>query len=306
MVVVRDVAEAADAGLVGSVVTIGNFDGVHLGHRALLERARALASERGTRAVVLTFDPAPRDVLRPGNGVPRIQSLDRKLHHLGRLADGVVVHPFDATIAAMEPADFATRALRDGLGAAAVVVGHDFRFGRQRKGDAALLREVLGIEVEALGPVSDEVGPISSSRIREALGRGDVATAARLLGRPHELLGEVVEGDRRGRLLGFPTANLWPEGGLVPPNGVYAVRVELEEDRPAVPGVANLGTRPTFDGVGARLEVHLLDFSGDLYGRRLVVQLVDRLRDERRFASIDELKAQIERDAATARERLRG
>ncbi|MCA9489057.1 MAG: adenylyltransferase/cytidyltransferase family protein, partial [Myxococcales bacterium] len=191
----------------GAVVTIGNFDGVHLGHQALLSEARRLASLRGVPAVALTFDPAPRDVLRPDNGIPRIQSLERKLVHLHRHVDGVLVRRFDRATASMEPADFAREVLGQAIGVSGIVVGHDFRFGRARKGDAALLRDVLGIEVVEVEPVCDEQGPISSSRIREQLGRGDVGSAATLLGRAHELVGEVVTGDRRGRTIGFPTAN---------------------------------------------------------------------------------------------------
>lgn len=286
----------------GAVVTIGNFDGVHLGHQALLSGARRLATAREVPAVALTFDPAPRDVLRPDNGIPRIQSLERKLVHLRRHVDGVLVRRFDRSTASMEPADFAREVLGEAIGASGIVVGHDFRFGRARKGDAALLRETLGIEVAEVDPVCDDEGPISSSRIRALLGAGEVAAAAALLGRPHELVGEVVAGDRRGRTIGFPTANVWPTGGLVPPNGVYAVRAEV--DGAWLSGVANLGTRPTFDGQGSRLEVHLFDVDLDLYGRTLVVGLVGRIREERRFGSVEELVARIRLDAELARQIL--
>lgn len=283
----------------GAVVTIGNFDGVHVGHRALLSRARDEGRARGAPAVALTFDPAPRDVLRPDNGIPRIQSLERKLVHLRRHVDGVLVRRFDLQTAGMEPADFALHVLGEGIGVSGVVVGHDFRFGRGRRGDAALLRDVLAVPVWEVDAVRDAEGVVSSSRIRTLLAAGEVARAAELLGRPHELVGEVVPGDRRGRTIGFPTANLWPAGGLIPPNGVYAVRAEV--DGAWLPGVANLGTRPTFDGQGSRLEVHLLDAALDLYGRTLVVALVARIREERRFASVEELVARIRRDADAAR-----
>lgn len=303
MIVVRGTERWRDTGIADPVVTIGNFDGVHLGHRALIEVARERARDLGAPCAVLTFDPAPRDVLRPDNGIPRIQSLERKLVHLDRAGvDAVVIQPFDRILAAMEPADFATRRLGGDLRVRALVVGHDFRFGRGRSGNAAVLRDSLRVPVDEVAALADATGPISSSRIRDALGKGAVAEAAALLGRPHELMGTVIEGDRRGRTIGFPTANLVPEGGLIPPNGVYAVRVQ--RDGISLPGVANLGVRPTFDGQGIRLEVHLLDFSGDLYGQSLVVELVDRIRDERRFAGIDALVAQIADDARAAREIL--
>lgn len=304
MQVIEGTQQWADAGLGRPVLTIGNFDGVHLGHRALIAATRARADRDGAPTAVLTFDPAPRDVLRPGNPIPRIQSLDRKLVHLEKAgADAVVVQPFDRALAAVEPEDFAERFLATALGVRAIVIGREFRFGRGRRGDAALLRERLGVDVVEVAPVCDTIGVVSSSRIREALGRGQVALAMALLGRPHELVGGVVEGDRRGRTIGFPTANLVPSGGMLPPNGVYAVRVDTGDGEPR-PGVANLGIRPTFGASSVRLEVHLLDFDGDLYGQRLVVGLVDRIRDERRFSSIDALIAQIRADAAEARRRL--
>jgi riboflavin kinase/FMN adenylyltransferase len=292
----------------GCALTLGNFDGVHRGHRALLEVTCELAREHAVPCAVLTFDPAPRDVLRPHNAIPRIQSLERKLVHLERAGvDGVIVQPFDLELAALPAQQFAER-LRDHLGVRAIAVGHDFRFGHKRSGGVDTLREVLGIPVREVAALRDEEGPISSSRIREALGRGEVARAAQLLGRPHELVGQVTPGDRRGRTIGFPTANLWPQGGLVPPNGVYAVRVRGPLG--ARDGVANLGTRPTFTGEGqtdpqSRLEIHLLDFEGDLYGQELIVELIDRLREEQRFPSVDALVAQIRLDVERARQVLK-
>ncbi len=302
MQVVRSIAEAG--ALRGRVVTIGNFDGVHLGHAHLLGATLALADGRGAGAAVLTFDPAPRDVLRPDNGVPRIQSLARKLVHLGRTGvDGVLVLPFDRATAALEPEVFAADLLGGALGVVGLAVGHDFRFGRGRRGDAALLRRVLGVPVVEVDALTDERGPVSSSRIRQLLADGDVAGAEALLGRPHEVVGTVVTGDRRGRTIGFPTANVLPEGhGMLPPDGVYAV--EVEDGGRVRPGVANLGVRPTFDGVARRLEVHLFDFAGDLYGRELVVRMRHHLRSERRFTGIDALLAQIRLDAQAARDRL--
>ena len=288
------------------MLTAGNFDGVHRGHQALIAETRALARELFAPAAVLTFDPAPRDVLRPENGIPRIQSLERKLEHLSRTGiDAVIVQPFDLALASLDAASFARR-LRDHLGVRAMAVGHDFRFGRGRQGGADTLRSELSIPVREVEALVDEHGPISSSRIRAALQEGRVAEAARLLGHPHELVGRVTRGDQRGRLLGFPTAHLWPSeqgglGGLVPPNGVYAVRVRGIDGEQPLPGVANLGTRPTFEGQGQRLEVHLLDFEGDLYDRELIVELIERLRPEQRFPSVEALVAQIRKDAEEAR-----
>lgn len=286
----------------GPVLTLGNFDGVHRGHRSLLETTRAMADERETQGAVLTFDPAPRDVLRPDNGIARIQSLERKLAHLERAGvDAVIVQPFDRALAALDPDTFAQRLRRD-LGVAAIAVGHDFRFGHKRAGGPETLRDILQIEVREVEPLTDDEGPISSSRIREAIAAGDIERAAVWLGRPHELAGRVVTGDRRGRQLGFPTANIWPQGGMLPPNGVYAVRSGRYH------GVANLGHRPTFRAAALepnapRLEVHLLDYAEgrELYGDEMVIEFISRLRDEQSFPSIDALITQIGRDAARAR-----
>jgi riboflavin kinase/FMN adenylyltransferase len=295
VIVVRGTLSWRDTGLAGPVLTIGNFDGVHRGHRTLLDATRRVATETSAPAVALTFDPAPRDVLRPDNGIPRIQSMRLKLVHLAATGlDAVVVQPFDLALAGLEPEVFAQRILADDLRVQALVVGHDFRFGHRRAGTAETLR-ALGVPVHVVPPLTDEEGIVSSSRIREQLSAGDVAGAARLLGHDHEVEGLVVEGERRGRTLGFPTANLDVEGGLLPADGVYAVRVD---DRP---GVANLGRRPTFAGDARRLEVHLLDFDGDLYGRRLVVSFVARIRGERRFATIEALRQAIAADADAAR-----
>ena len=295
MIVVRGTPAWRDTGLAGPVLTIGNFDGVHRGHRTLLDKTRAVATEIGAPAAALTFDPAPRDVLRPNNGIPRIQSMSRKLAHLGATGlDAVIVQPFDLELAALEPTAFAERILARDLGVRALVVGHDFRFGHKRAGTADDLR-ALGVAVHVLPPLSDAEGVVSSSRIRACIRTGDVAGAARLLGHDHEVEGVVVEGERRGRTLGFPTANLAVEGGLLPANGVYAVRIDH------APGVANLGTRPTFAGEERRLEVHLLDYDGDLYGQRLVVSFVAHIRGEKRFESVAALRDAIAADALAAR-----
>lgn len=303
VVVVTGTAGWRDCGVAAPVITIGNFDGVHRGHRALIDATRALAAQLGAPCAVLTFDPAPRDVLRPDNGIARIQSLDRKLSHLARAGlDAAIVQPFDRALAGSSPRDFAQR-LADDLDVRGVCVGHDFRFGRGRAGDVNTLRETLGVPVQQIDPLTDGGRALSSSRVRAAIEAGDLVGAAALLGRPHELVGTVVHGDARGRTIGFPTANLVPHGGALPPDGVYAVQVEADGGG-RWPGVANLGVRPTFGGAERRLEVHLFGDPGDLYGRVLVVGLVDRVREERRFAGVDALVEQIRLDVARARELL--
>lgn len=279
-----------------TVLTIGNFDGVHLGHQALLRRAAAVGG--GASLTVLTFDPPPRDVLRPDNGIPRIQPLSEKIRALGDAgAAEVVVERFDAALAALPAEDFA----RDRVGRlrpVAVVVGFDFRFGQRRLGTADTLRAALGVPVFVEAPVSDDQGPISSSRIREAIGAGDLVLAHRLLGRPHAVHGPVTHGDGRGRTLGFPTANVDHRATLLPPPGVYVV--DWHDPQGARRAVANLGARPTFDGEGSRLEVHLPGFSGDLYGVEAEVRFLARLRPERRFPDLSALTEAIARDTAAA------
>lgn len=282
-------------------MTIGNFDGVHRGHRALLDEARALATRVGTHVCVYTFDPPPRDVMRPGNDIPRIQSLDDKLAHLAAAgADEVVVEPFDRPFAARTALWFAQEVLLGRLNASGVVIGWDFRFGCGREGDADFLDRELALPVIRFGPFTDEHGPVSSSRVRQAIRAGDVVEGARLLGRPHEVLGPVVSGDRRGRQLGFPTANVDVQTPLRPPPGVYAVRVDTG-DGVWRPGVANLGVRPTVGEGRVPLEVHLLDWSGDLYGASLRTAFVARIRDEQAFSGLDALVARIAVDVAEAR-----
>jgi len=286
------------------VLTIGNFDGVHRGHRALLDRVVALAREGGVPACVLTFDPPPRDVLRPGNAVPRIQALPDRIARLGSVGiDEVVVEPFTLALAALAPRAFADR-LREHLHPSAMVVGYDFRFGKARAGSADDLRAWLDVPVEVVGALADEGAVVSSSRIREAVRAGRVDEATALLGRPHEVVGEVVRGDARGRLLGFPTANIASRTPLLPADGIYAVRVDIG-DGVLRPGAASLGVRPTFGaGLEHRVEVYLLDFDGDLYGRELRVAFVRRLRGEVAYEGADALVAQIRRDVEDTRKAL--
>jgi riboflavin kinase / FMN adenylyltransferase len=266
-------------------VAVGSFDGLHRGHRAVLETTRAT----GLTPTVITFDPHPRIAL--GNKVELLTTLARRLELLGELGiETTLVAAFSPELQRLEPEAFAERYLR-GIGAEVVVAGEDFRFGVRRSGDLALL-ERLGFEVVA----TDEVEGVSSTAIRAALGEGDVVSAARMLGRPHELDGTVVAGDQRGGTLGYPTANLLLEPDLaVPQFGIYAGAAL--DHRAAV----SIGTNPHYGGTERRIEPFLLDFEGDLYGQRLVVELWERLRDEAVFDSEEELVAQIARDVEATR-----
>jgi riboflavin kinase/FMN adenylyltransferase len=286
------------------VLTLGNFDGVHLGHQEIIRRARAEAQAIGAQVVALTFEPHPIAVLAPQKAPPILQPLHDRLALLRDLGvDVAVLQRFTRNFAALTPEAFVEEFLLAHMELRHVVVGYNVNFGRNRAGSADTLRtlgERHGFAVDVVGPVTAGDDQVSSTRLRALLGEGDVRRARRLLGRPHALRGRVVVGDRRGRTLGFPTANLHLRPGiLLPPDGVYAVTVPLGGRR--LQGVLNIGVRPTFAGRRRTIEVHLLDFSGDLYRRWLVVELVDRLRGEATFAGPDALKAAIASDVARAR-----
>jgi riboflavin kinase/FMN adenylyltransferase len=292
----------------GAVVALGNFDGVHRGHRAVLARSGAVARAGRRPHGVVTFEPHPRSLFRPQDPPFRLTPLRVKAMELEALGvDLMVSLHFDADFAERSAENFVTEVLHHGLGVSHVVTGYDFVFGKGRAGDAALLQHlggVLGFGVTIVPPVASDAGAVfSATRIRELLRAGKPKQAAALLGRPWEIDGRVEHGDARGRTIGFPTANLSLGDYLRPAAGVYAVRAGIDVAGGSVwhDAVANLGTRPTIGGTDLRLEVHLLDFSGDLYGRHLRVALIDWIRAERKFAGLDELKAQIARDAATAR-----
>ena len=293
----------------GAAVAVGVYDGVHLGHRAVLARLGSRGEELGGLPLaVLTFDRHPLAVVDPAR-VPR--ALTSEAHKLELLAEAGVdlaaVLTFDDETRKLGPEDFAADVLVGALGATVVGVGSGFRFGRGRSGDVEELRTLglgLGFYVEEIDLVG-LAAPVSSTAIREAIATGDVVAAEAGLGRPFELRGTVVRGDARGAGIGFPTANLDLDPALlVPGRGVYAVWVEFEAGDPDYPGVANVGIRPTFDGTREVVEVHLLDFEGDLYGRELRVRFVARLRGEQKFDGVDALAAQIARDVAAARELL--
>ena len=308
MEVITDVSDPPwDA---NSVVTIGAYDGVHLGHQAVIAEVRRLAADRGAKSAVVTFDKHPAVVVRPESAPQSLTDLDQKLEMLAATGiDATVVITFDDQRASEEPEDFVREVLVDGLHAVVVVVGEDFHFGHHRRGNVALLRElgrgdgfdVLPVALVARADGIDE--PVSSTAVRRALAGGEVDIAAHLLGREYEVRGIVVLGDKRGRLLGFPTANVEvPNQVCLPADGVYAGWYERPDG--SVHGCAiNLGRRPTFyeHADHSLLEAHLLDFDGDLYGERAEVRFVHFLRSERKFDGVDALIAQLKHDIESAR-----
>lgn len=291
------------------VATIGNFDGVHRGHQGVLARLRQRAAEAGLPSCVVIFEPQPREFFAPAKAPARISSLREKLELL-RLAgvDRVLCLTFNRRLRELSAAQFVEQILVEGLGVVHLEVGDDFRFGCDRAGDFDLLVEAgrrEGFSVESSSTIALDGVRISSTRVREMLAAADFAMAERLLGRPYAISGRVLHGQKLGRTLGTPTANLRLNRLRAALNGVYLVSTEVDGQRRC--GVANIGTRPTVSGDGrAYLEVHLLDFAGDLYGRRLAVQFHHKLRDEQRFASLEALKAAIDADIAAARAHWQG
>ncbi|HLM53355.1 MAG TPA: bifunctional riboflavin kinase/FAD synthetase [Pseudoxanthomonas sp.] len=290
----------------GSVVCIGAFDGLHLGHRALVRHAVARARERGLPAVALSFEPLPREFFSQGMPPPRLSLPRARFIGLSGLgADSIGLLRFDAALAAMDAETFARRVLSQRLRARAVWIGPDFRFGHRRGGDLDSLHALggeLGFSAGAIEPVHVQGERVSSTRIREALGKGGFVAAARMLGRPYSIGGRVVRGRQLGRTLGFPTANIrFPKTPAL--SGIYATWVHgVGEGRYA--SVSSFGTRPTVDGVKPLLEVHLFDFDGDLYGRHIEVEFIAKLRDEEKFADLPALTRQMQRDAGLARQTL--
>ncbi|HEX2028305.1 MAG TPA: bifunctional riboflavin kinase/FAD synthetase [Nitriliruptorales bacterium] len=297
--------EAVDAA--PCVATIGFFDGVHRGHRALVDRARRAARRHGVRAVAVTFDRHPMEVVRPGEQPPLLTTLERRVRALLEAGvDRALVLPFTEELSRLSPSAFVERVIVDVLDARLVVVGTNFRFGHRAAGDVAMLTELgaaRGVEVEAVDVVHLDGVPISSTEIRRRLADGDVTWAREALGRPHLLDGVVVRGDRRGRRLGVPTLNVEvPPILAFPANGVYAGHVTTPAGRFAA--VTSVGTRPTFGGDTVTVESHLLDFDGDLYGAHVEVEFAHRLRDEVRFDSVSALVAAMHDDIARGRELL--
>jgi riboflavin kinase/FMN adenylyltransferase len=291
----------------GSIVALGNFDGFHLGHQAVVGRAVARAFHERRPVIVATFDPHPVRLFKPDVPPFRLTTLDQRQElftHAG--ADAMLVFEFDAALAAMDAERFVADILVGRIGAAGVVTGDDFSFGKGRTGDVALLKRVgdaHGLAAEAVSQVLVDGVRVSSGRVREALVAGDTATATHMLSRPYAIAGIVQPGDKRGRELGYPTANLTLGDYQRPRYGIYAVRVTLD-DGTEHPGVASLGVRPTFDPPTELLEAHIFDFAADLYGRTITVALHAFLRDERKFDSVDALIAQMRMDEAEARRLL--
>jgi riboflavin kinase/FMN adenylyltransferase len=287
----------------GGAVAVGNFDGVHLGHASLMHALRKAADAAGGPAVVVSFDPHPLLLLAPDRFRPVLNTPEDRAVYLEQAgADRIVMLRTTPELLHLTPEAFFEQILRGGLNARAIVEGFNFRFGHDRAGDNLTLARLClesSVKFTEVPPLQLDGSPVSSSRVRSALIEGDVVEAARLMGRPYRLWGEVGSGQRRGRTLGFPTANLERIQTLVPGDGVYAVRVELEGK--SWPGAANVGPNPTFGEHERKIEVHLLDFDGDLYGRRLAVTFLKRVRDTRPFAGAEDLIRQLRNDVNQVR-----
>jgi riboflavin kinase / FMN adenylyltransferase len=304
MEVIRDLNRLP--ALTHPVVALGNFDGVHLGHRAILKAAIDRAHGAGGKAYALTFDPLPAKVLSPGRAPRMLMTAEDKLEYLrGSGLDGVLVAHFDLALSRLTPRDFVHNYLLAKLGVEAVVVGQSVSFGHQRAGNASVMVELgreFRFETIVVGPVEVEGIEVSSSKVRELIEAGDMRRAGRLLGRAHFLSGRVVHGRERGRTIGFPTANLDSFTECVPPDGVYATRVVLPDG--AYPSITNIGMRPTFHETARSIEAHIFDFSRDIYDRTIKLEIIERVRPERKFESSEALGRQIAEDLKRAREIL--
>ncbi|MGK6329400.1 bifunctional riboflavin kinase/FAD synthetase [Erwinia sp. DT-104] len=288
----------------GCVLTIGNFDGVHRGHQALLSRLREEGRKRNLPVVVMLFEPQPLELFAADKAPARLTRLREKLRYLDEAGvDAVLCLRFDRRFAALSAHSFVADLLVDKLGVRLLAVGDDFRFGAGREGDFLLLQKAgadYGFDVISTQTFCDDGKRISSTAVRQALAEDNLPLAATLLGHPFSISGRVVHGDALGRTIGFPTANLPLRRYVSPVKGVYAVEVRGLGDKP-LPGVANIGTRPTVAGIRQQLEVHLLDVAIDLYGRHIEVVLCEKIRNEQRFSSLDALKEQIAKDVVAAR-----
>lgn len=284
-------------------LTIGNFDGVHRGHARIVERLLAEAAAVGGKSLAFTFDPHPVALLRPGQSPPPLTTTDRKAELLGELGvEGMVAYPTDRRLLGLSPREFFEEIIVGQIGAKRMVEGPDFRFGNQRAGTINELRSFCDAQqmtLEIVPPLLDGATSVSSSRIRERVSLGDVAEAARLLGRPHRIAGDVETGAKRGRTIGFPTANLAKIDTLLPCPGVYAGRAIHRGG--TSPAAINIGPNPTFGEQGLKVEVHLIDFTGDLYGQQLSVDFLARIRDVKKFGGVGELVEQLKRDVEEAK-----
>lgn len=292
-----------------AAVTIGNFDGVHLGHREIFRRVLELSTRLDGVSVVITFHPHPLKVLAPERDFRLITTYAEKERLIAESGvDCLINIPFSRRLASVPANDFVRNLLVGRIGMKGIIVGYDYAFGRNREGDATLLRTIgaeLGFSVDVLEQIGNDDEGFSSSMVRKMIAEGDVKGVVRLLGRNFSVGGKVVHGFHRGRLIGFPTANVRVEEELLPEPGVYAVKVEGEGEGCVWDGACNIGNNPTFHGSMVTVEVHLLDFDGDLYGKRLRVYFVDRVRDERAFSGIHALQEAIRYDVSICREMLR-
>ena len=288
----------------GCVATIGNFDGVHLGHQAVLGQLADHADTLNLPLTVVAFEPQPQEFFAPDKAPPRLTKMREKVKALRRFSvDRTLLLPFNQELSQMSPEAFVQRLLVDGLGVKYLVVGDDFRFGAGRKGDFALLQALgrqHGFQVAHMHTFLIGGERVSSTRIRGLLGEGNLEGAQQLLGRPYRMCGRVAHGDKRGRTIGFPTANIFLHRIATPLTGVYAIEMFGLDEEP-VKGIANLGTRPTVDGLKTLLEVHLFDFDQQIYGRHVQVDFLHKIREERKFPSFEDLKNQILTDVEEAR-----
>lgn len=292
----------------GGVVTLGNFDGVHLGHQALIQETLRRARERGVPSILITFEPLPREFFGRGKStVARLTRMREKVSAISALGiDYIVILKFNHGLAGKTASDFVQEILVDSLQAVEVIVGDDFQFGRERQGNFAMLTDMgrqFGYATYAMPTFLIDNERVSSTRVRAALQAADHVLANRLLGRPYTMQGRVRHGNKLGRQWGFPTANIFIHRSLAPVGGIYTVLVHGLDEKP-LPGVANLGVRPTVDGTRALLEVHLLDFNQQIYGRYVEVEFCEKLRDEVRYPTVELLIEQIARDVAMSRERF--
>ena len=291
----------------GCVATIGSFDGVHLGHQAVLGQLAARAAELELPATLVTFEPQPREYFQPQAAPPRLTRLREKLEALrGYGVQRVIVLPFNGYLAGLTAAGFIRVILLDGLGVKHLVIGDDFRFGKDRAGDFALLQQAgtsHGFPVVNMESHNVANQRVSSTRIREALRVGDLAMAESLLGRPYGMCGRIAHGDKRGRTIGFPTANIHLHRSETPLRGVYSVTMHSSKHGD-IAGIANIGRRPTVDGKHVQLEVHLFDFNESIYGEHICVSFQHKIRDEKKFDSFDDLKQQILTDCKEAKKQL--
>ncbi|OGW30227.1 MAG: riboflavin biosynthesis protein RibF [Nitrospirae bacterium GWC2_42_7] len=302
MVLITDLKQITER-FKNSIITLGNFDGLHLGHQELIRMVTERAKETGAVSMVITFRPHPLKILAPEKCPPLISIYEEKIEFFEKLGIDVLVKiPFTMEFSSMPPRDFAKNILGDLLGAKEIFVGYNYRFGKGREGNIQKLREFgneFGFTVREIEQISFNSEVISSTRIRQLLGEGEVEDAAKLLGRPYAITGVVVKGDGRGKLIGFPTANIASKHMIIPADGVYAARI-LARDK-YYDGVLNIGMRPTFNKHETTIEAHIFDFNEDLYGEEISLFFIKRIRDEKKFANVEELISQIKKDINIAK-----